>query len=122
MGISIDLHSYDLKKLIKLLMSKGVTDEEKLRKILLDFGSVVGNRYILLNNEYYEDANCFYLLSQVIDAIFGKQVDSFDAFCGEREKTGYEEMVSYMSPDDIDEKYGLELNDDGEWIKPQEEK
>ena len=117
MGISIDLYKYDFGRLLDHLMTfEGIDDREKLKEILLDFGEVIDGKYILLNNEHYEDGNCYYNLSAVIDAVF-KTENSFDAFLYDAEKSGKERMVSYVDIDDIADKYNIEQNDDYEWVK-----
>ena len=117
MGISIDQYKYDFGRLLDHLMTfEGIDDRERLKEILLDFGEVLDGKYIILNNEQYEDGDCYYNLSAVIDAVF-KTEDSFDAFMGSPcEKTGREEMISYVEIEDIADKYNIEQNEDYEWV------
>lgn len=52
MGISIDLHSYDYEALVEGIQSYTKAENtEVIRKILLIGGNVVGDKYIILNNE-----------------------------------------------------------------------
>ena len=117
MSISVDLYSYDFGRLLDHLMTfKEIDDREKLKEILLDFGEVLEDKYILLNNELYEDGNCYYNLPEIIDAFFEMR-DSFDAFLYNEKKTGKKRMNSYVETDDIADKYNLERNDNYEWEK-----
>ena len=63
-------------------------DNQKLEDILRTFGNVIGDRYVILNNEFWEDYSCYYNVSTVIDKAF-KVEDSFgEVFCNYDENTG----------------------------------
>lgn len=101
MGRSVDLYSYDLEKLnAKLIDYCDIMtneDNQKLEDILRTFGNVIGDRYVILNNEFWEDYSCYYNVSTVIDKAF-KVEDSFgEVFCNYDENiTGRKELVSAM--------------------------
>ena len=84
MGQNIELYKYDWNKLVITLLDFGVDDQAKLEKILLFCGEKCGNNFYLLNNEAWEDANCFYLSPSIIDQCFDVE-DSFDIFLDLRE-------------------------------------
>lgn len=81
MGIDIDLCKCNFKELKKAYMEKfpQIQDEDLLEKVLLEFGTVIGEDYVILCNEYYEDGNCFYNVSPVLEKVF-KLPDDSDAF------------------------------------------
>ena len=85
MGYDIEVYKYNLKELKKSFMElPEINDEDLLTKIMLEFGEVIGDYYIILDNEYYEDGNCFYNLSSMIDKVFNTE-DSFDVLLKQRE-------------------------------------
>jgi hypothetical protein len=104
MGQDIELYKYDWNTLVDTLLSRGVEDHNKLEKILLFCGEKCGNTFYLLNNEAWEERNCFYLLSSVIDQCFDIE-DSFDVFLELRE---YLEMSrdSYS----FENEFGIDLD------------
>ena len=57
MSQDIGLYRYNWDRLILDLRSLGIEDTYKLEKILLAFGEKCGNRYYLLNNEFWEEYN-----------------------------------------------------------------
>lgn len=78
MSRNIDLYSYDYIKLKEMLLDYCETDRvELIDKILNKFGSIIGNKYIILNNEYTEEYNCHWNITRVFDKIFNTE-DIFD--------------------------------------------
>lgn len=84
MGQDIELFKYNWNKLVAALLDWGADDQAKLEKILLFCGEKCGDNFYLLNNEAWEERNCFYLLSSIIDQYFDVE-DSFDIFLNLRE-------------------------------------
>lgn len=83
MGISIDVEIFNHKKLRDKIIQTynlNAADEELLDKILMAFGVVAGDRYIVLNNEYAGDYNPYYQLSDAIEKAFKLNEDA-DVFC-----------------------------------------
>ena len=72
MGISIDLYRYDFKEFKEDLMKTfpQIKDEELLSKIMLQFGTLIGNDLIVLHNEYYEDGICTWNMFHIIEKVF----------------------------------------------------
>lgn len=107
MGIDIDVYKYKFKELKKSFMElPGVNDEDLLTKIMLEFGEVIGDYYIILDNEYYEDGNCFYNLPNMIDKVFNTE-NSFDVLLKQRKS-----LLSYKGLIDAYENLGLEEPED----------
>lgn len=103
MGYNIEVYKYNLKKLKKSFMElPEVNDEDLLTKIMLEFGEVIGDSYIILDNEYYEDGNCFYNLPNMIDKVFNTEY-SFDVLLKQREL-----LLSHKELYDAYENLGLE--------------
>lgn len=48
-------------------------DQNLVEKILLSFGDKIGDKYVILNNEYYEDDNRFRGLANLLDNYFNVQ-------------------------------------------------
>ena len=103
MGYDIEVYKYNLKELKKSFMElPEVNDEDLLTKIMLEFGEVIGDSYIILDNEYYEDGDCFYNLPNMIDKVFNTE-DSFDVLLKQRES-----LLSYKQLCDAYDNLGLE--------------
>ena len=103
MGYDIGVYKYNLKKLKKSFMElPEINDEDLLTKIMLEFGEVIVDYYIILDNDYYEDGNCFYNLPNMIDKVF-KTEYSFDVLLKQRES-----LLSYKELYDAYENLGLE--------------
>ena len=111
MGIDIEVYKYKYKELKKSFMElPGVNDEDLLTKIMLEFGEVIGDYYIVLDNDYYEDGDCFYNLSNMIDGVF-KTENSFDVLLEQRES-----LLSYKELYEAYENLGLEEpEEEEEW-------
>lgn len=111
MGYDIEIYKYKYKELKKSFMElPGVNDEDLLTKIMLEFGEVIGDYYIILDNDYYEDGNCFYNLPNMIDKVF-KTEDSFGVLLEHRES-----LLSYKELYEAYENLGLEEpEDEEEW-------
>ena len=107
MGMDIDVYKYKFKELKKSFMElPGVNDEDLLTKIMLEFGEVIGDYYIILDNECYEEGNCFYNLPNMIDKVFNTE-DSFGALLEQRES-----LLSYKELYDAYDNLGLEEPED----------
>jgi hypothetical protein len=72
MGISIDLWQFDHKAFKAKLMEEGADNEELLDQILAECGFVAGDRYLVVNNEYYDGYSPYYALIDLLDSAFPK--------------------------------------------------
>jgi hypothetical protein len=71
MGRSIDLYSYDYEKLVnKILKICNTEDRELVKNVLLSCGNKIADRYIILNQELWENCSCYYNVSRVLSRIF----------------------------------------------------
>jgi hypothetical protein len=70
MSSDVELYKYNWDRLILDLRGLGTGDRYTLEKILLAFGEKCGNRYYLLNNEFWEEYNSFYAIIEVISDHF----------------------------------------------------
>lgn len=103
MGYNIEVYKYKFKDLKKSFMKlPKVNDEDLLTKIMLEFGEVIGDYYIILDNDCWEDGDCFYNLSNMIDEVF-KTEDSFNVLLEQRES-----IVSYKELYEAYDNLGLE--------------
>lgn len=112
MGMSIDLYSYDYEKLKNKTLDYCKTDNvELVEKILSSCGSKIADRYIILNQECWEDSSCFYNVSRTLDRVF-KVEDSFgEIFCTYVNGNILDkvELVRAMDIYDISETIGIEI-------------
>lgn len=109
MGINIDLNKGSFSLLVSEIMKdKKINDKEMLEKILLEFGEKIEDNYIILNNEYYQDGNCYYKCSEFIDRYFETE-DSFDAFI-----KILKEINCYKEISKAEENLGIELKEKDE--------
>jgi hypothetical protein len=75
MSVNVDVFLLD-KERIKdktLELYDNKIDEEKLLKVLKYFTTEMKHKYILLNNEHWEEVNPYYKLIATIDALFGEK-------------------------------------------------
>jgi hypothetical protein len=83
MGRYVELKKGNYEKIKSELVSRfNIEDIAFLEKVLLAFGEKIDDQYLLLNNEYWEEFNSYYGLSNFIDSYFGIE-DSFDVFLEE---------------------------------------
>jgi len=82
MSRSVTIEKCNFDKLVNDLMEKykKINNKKMLCKILLSFGEKIGDQYIILNNEYYEECNSYYNVAHLINSYFGCDF-SFDVFC-----------------------------------------
>ncbi|MGG3045719.1 hypothetical protein ABEO76_21570 [Bacillus anthracis] len=83
----------------------GIEDRDFLEKIITTFGEVVGDTFIILNNEKQEEYNSYYNLSRFLDRYYHIE-GSFDVML-ELEK----EMVTNVSIYEAEENLDVELDD-----------
>lgn len=102
MGICIDLNIYKAESLIQRFKDIGVEDEERIRAILSDCGRFVGDEYIILNNEYYDEYNPYYSVIDILDTAFGIESQT-QVFHEVRETEG----INSVDRVELFEKYGL---------------
>lgn len=106
MGATIELKTGDYNTIKNQLIDEfNITEVDLLEKILLSFGDKIDNTYILLNNEYDEESNSYYGVSEFIDKYF--KADSFDVFL--RNMT---EGTANVNAYDVADNLGVELPDD----------
>lgn len=103
MGRSVELKvgNYDTI-LNQLVESFKIEDVEFLEKVLLSFGEKLGDSYVLLHNEYYEEFNSYFNVSEFIDRYYN--VDSFRVFLD-----NMSEGVSNMNAYEVADSLGVEL-------------
>lgn len=111
MGRSIDLYSYDYEKITnKVLEVCKTEDKELVEKILLSCGNKIGDRYIILNQEFWEDCSCYYNVARTLERIF-KVDDVFGkVFCTFKDdETDRQELIQAMEMYQIEEVIGIEI-------------
>lgn len=111
MGRSIDLYSYDYEKLVKKTMTVCETeDRELVEKILLSCGNKVSDRYIILNQEFWEGYSCYYNVATVLERIFEAEDVFGNVFCTfEDSETDKKELIKAMEIYEIEEVLGFEI-------------
>ena len=87
----------------RILDSEPDEDLSQLEKYVQCFGTVVGEEFIIMNNEHADECNPYFQLSNFIDRHYCVE-DSFDDY--------YQQAVSiehYLSADDVAEQFEIEL-------------
>ncbi|EOO11359.1 hypothetical protein [Bacillus cereus] len=109
MGTYVELHKIPFTKFVNELVEKyRIEDRDFLEKIITTFGEVVGDTFIILNNEKQEEYNSYYNLSRFLDRYYHIE-GSFDVML-ELEK----EMVTNVSIYEAEENLDVELDDEEE--------
>ena len=105
----IDLYSYDYDKLLKKTMEYCKTDNKELvEKVFNYFGTKIDTRYIILNQELWEEGNCYYNISTILDKLFNVE-DSFgEIFCNFNNKLDEKELISAVDLYGAEEEFGVE--------------
>ena len=114
MGRSIDLYSYDYNKLKTKIADYCKTDNlELIEKVLSSCGNKMGDRYIILNQEFWEDASCYYNVANILDKIF-KVDDTFgNVFCTfDDSETDRQELISAIEIYEVKEELNLDIDED----------
>ena len=88
-------------------MSGGATDVELSHKILDACGSFFGDKYVLLNNEFYDEYNPYFKVSYLFDSAFNKE-DSSDVFLRGAKQ---EEGINSVDVDEVAEELGIKLKE-----------
>lgn len=110
MGRSIDLYSYDYEKLVnKILQVCNTDNRELIEKVLTTCGNHVGDRYIILNQEFWEGYSCYYNVASVLEKMF-KVEDVFgEVFCTfNDEETDKQELINVIEEYEIYEALGID--------------
>lgn len=82
MGRYINLYSYDCDTLLKRLKEFCNTEDvELLKYILLSCGNILGDRYIILNQEFRESENSYCIVASMIDKYFNTDDCFGKVFC-----------------------------------------
>lgn len=78
MSISIDLEKVNYSEFVnKLMENSKITDRELLEKIILEFGNKIGDDFVILHNEYYEDGICTWNMFHMIEEVFELEDDEY---------------------------------------------
>lgn len=110
MSRSIDLYSYDYEKLINKIQNVcNTSNRELIEKVLLCCGEKISNRYIILNQEFWDDCSCYYNVARTFERIFNVEDVFGKVFCASNdEETDKQELISAIDLFDIFQK--LEIN------------
>lgn len=106
MSWTIGMEKCNFNELVTNLCEKyKIENKELLEKILLEFGEKIGDTYVIMHNEVWEDGICTWNCFQLINRVFGiKGVEnSYDEFLHLSES-----MISYKTTDEAIENLGLE--------------
>jgi hypothetical protein len=107
MSRSIEMNKGNINEIVEKLMSehKEIDSKDMLIKILGSFGEIIGDTYIILNNEHWEEYNSYYNVSSFIDMYFGCK-DSFDVIC-----YSMKEAVCNMNKHEVADLLGLKFRE-----------
>lgn len=109
MSVCVDLNRYDYNKTKKALLEKTKEkDETMIDKILQEFGTKIDNDYVLLNNEFWEESNCFYNIMEFIEKYYKfEDGDVYECFI----RSDKDEMIDYKDIEQACENLGIDYDD-----------
>lgn len=109
MGVSIDLNVYSKQKLMDKLEEWADisyhSEVIKLNAILDSCGITLGDNYLIMDNEYFDDYNPLYCLFELLESAFGKTA-SYDCF--DVSMRG----INTVDKEEIAEELGFELKEE----------
>lgn len=115
MGTSIDLYSYDYEKLVNKTMKVCKTEDRNLvEKILLNCGNKIADKYVILNQEFWDGYSCYYNVARVLEKVFDvEDEDVFsEVFCWDsKNEVNKQELISSVELYQIAEDIGVETDD-----------
>ncbi len=117
MGYSVDLYGFNRNNLKQNILDKCKIEPNEQNCKMLDFildsfGSTIGDTYILLNNEFWEEYDCYYNISIVIDKVFNVE-HSFGCFLNnETRENLISGVLEYDVLEEIEEKFGIKVEYD----------
>jgi hypothetical protein len=116
MGRSIDLYSYDCEKLINKLQDVcNTNDRELIEKVLLCCGEKISDRYVILNQEFWDGCSCYYNVTRVLERIFNVEDVFGKVFCTLKDgETDEQELISAIELDDIFQELKINVDDEYE--------
>ena len=110
MGRDVSLHSYRANILKIAIAEYYQTDDfEKINEILSAAGSFIGDRYLLLENDFWEEYNAYFNLPSALDSAFGSEErhDVFGkCFCYPKD-VEWEEICVPKTEDNLYEECGI---------------
>lgn len=109
MSVSIEVKSYKYDDLVDGIMDFCKTDNKELvEKILLAGGEHIGDRYLILNNEYWDEYDSYYNVPSVLEEKFDVEDVFGNCFCTFNDKYDKKEAVPSMSREEIKQACGLD--------------
>lgn len=110
MGQSIDLYSYNYEKLVNKTLEVCKTDNKKVvEDILLACGNKIGNKYIILNQELWEDSSCYYNVAIVLEHVFNTEDVFGKVFCTfDDDELEREDLISAIDKYEIYSNIGID--------------
>lgn len=110
MSRSVDLYSYDYKELVEGI-KEYVHEEDTtlIEKAMNECGNVIGDKFVILSNEYAEDYSPMENMATAINYLYGVEDTFGEILLTFDDKFGYERLKSYSdTPEEITEKVHLE--------------
>lgn len=109
MGVSVDLYSYDYELLVNGIRDYvGASDTDVINGILALGGSVIGDKYILLNNELWDGCSPYYNVAQALENYYNAEDVFGKIFCTYGDKYGCSTLINACdSPEEMLDSLGL---------------
>jgi len=116
MGRSIDLYSYDYNKLVnKILAVCKTNDIELVEKVLSVCGNKINDRYVILNQDFWEGCSCYYNVARALEHLFHVDDVFGEVFCSfNNEKTDKQDLINAIEVYGIYEQLGIDPPEDEE--------
>lgn len=113
MGRYINLYSYDYNTLLNRLKEFCNTEDvELLKYILLSCGNVIGDKYIILNQELKESENPYSIVANMIDKYLGTDDCFGNVFCSIN-KSIRNEIIGAVTKYEVEDKINTYMKNRG---------
>ena len=115
MSVCVDLIKVDVEPLKDCMLEKLKVENNKenrdlIQKILEKFGTIIDSKYLIVNDEYTEDYNCYYNVCRVIASAFNQNEDDVDLFdCFYDNKVNHEWLISHADTWEIASDLNIDL-------------
>ena len=106
MGMNVTVYQFDLEVLLNDLVKKGVPSKDIALSGLREFGTVFGNSYLILQNDFWEKYNSYFEVAEFFDRAYGC-AESFACFLDKRE----EMFGCGANCEEVADELGIELQD-----------
>jgi len=119
MGYSIDIEKVNFKNFKEDLIKTfpQINDEKLLDRIMFEFGTLCGDDFIILHNEYFEDGICTWNMFYMIENVFKLDKQNIINTVMSVWFKQYEKLTGYKELGEAYENLGLKMLDDEDIVQ-----